>query len=234
MLLKLILLQLCAHLLADFIFQDQKMSDSKKSKTFSVTHLWHFFIVWGCAFFLALDVHFWFVAFIISVLHLAGDVLKTWLSKRFREKSFFFTDQAYHLLIIVSACWFYTETNVLNPWWDIPVKTIAIITAFILCTKPSNIIIQHLFLSFKIQTPDENGPDNEDISLPNAGKLIGIVERTLALALILIQQYSAVGLIIAAKSILRFKGTQKSEYVLVGTLLSFAMATLCGILINLI
>jgi hypothetical protein len=71
-------------------------------------------------------------------------------------------------------------------------------------------------------------------SLPNAGKLIGITERLLALALILLGQYEAVGLIIAAKSILRINATQKSEYVLVGTLLSFGIAVFTGIVINLI
>jgi hypothetical protein len=56
----------------------------------------------------------------------------------------------------------------------------------------------------------------------------------LALALIIVGQYEAVGLIIAAKSILRFNGTQKSEYVLIGTLLSFGIAASLGIFINLI
>jgi len=52
------------------------------------------------------------------------------------------------------------------------------------------------------------------------------------LALILLGQYEAVGLIIAAKSILRFNATKKSEYVLIGTLLSFGIAAFTGIVIN--
>lgn len=63
---------------------------------------------------------------------------------------------------------------------------------------------------------------------------VTIIKRLLALALILLGQYEAVGLIIAAKSILRFNATQKSEYVLVGTLLSFSIAAFTGIAINLI
>jgi len=234
MLLKLLLLQFCAHLLADFVFQNQKMSDGKKIKAFSLSHLGHFFIVWGCAYFLALDFNFLLVSFFIAILHLIGDVSKSWLSQKFIGKSFFFTDQVFHLLVIISACWFYIQTSGLNQWWYVSIKTVTVITGFILCAKPANIIILHLFMSFGIPTPDEKGTESEDISLPNAGKLIGIVERTLALSLILINQFAAVGLIIAAKSILRFKINQKSEYVLVGTLLSFAIATLCGILINMI
>ncbi len=68
-------------------------------------------------------------------------------------------------------------------------------------------------------------------SLPNAGKLIGIMERFLVLALILVGQFSAVGLILAAKSVLRFRSSVKNEYILVGTFLSFGIAVLIGILI---
>ena len=68
--------------------------------------------------------------------------------------------------------------------------------------------------------------------LENAGKVIGIVERFMALGLILAGQYGAVGLIIAAKSILRFNSPQKNEYILVGTLLSFGCAIIIGLLIN--
>lgn len=60
------------------------------------------------------------------------------------------------------------------------------------------------------------------------------MERFIVLALILVGQFSAVGLIIAAKSILRFRDNKKNEYVLVGTMLSFGIATILGILISLI
>ncbi len=65
----------------------------------------------------------------------------------------------------------------------------------------------------------------------NAGKLIGNIERILTLTLILFNQYEVVGFIIAAKSILRYKetDTSRTEYVLIGTLLSFGIAILLGI-----
>jgi hypothetical protein len=69
--------------------------------------------------------------------------------------------------------------------------------------------------------------------LLNAGKLIGNIERLLTLTLLLLEQFEAVGFIIAGKSILRYEGTKtaKTEYVLIGTLLSFGIAILIGILI---
>jgi hypothetical protein len=90
-----------------------------------------------------------------------------------------------------------------------------------------------LLEAFSIKVIMDNQNNDDDKGLPNAGKLIGITERFLSLALILLGQYEAVGLIIAAKSILRFNTTYKSEYVLVGTLLSFAIAAFTGIVINL-
>ena len=57
----------------------------------------------------------------------------------------------------------------------------------------------------------------------------------LTLVFVLLGQYEAVGFIIAAKSLLRFaEGDKaKSEYVLIGTLLSFSMAIFVGVAIKL-
>lgn len=234
MLPKLILLQFSAHLLADFVFQDQQMSDGKSKKIFTSYHIVHFFIVGGLSLVFAMNFGFWLAALSIASLHLLTDILKSWLTIRAKGKGFFFADQFIHLVIILIITWLYTEWAIWIPWFEVPVKTVALIAGFILCTRPSNILIRHLFVAFDIQTPGESTAHAEDISLPNAGKLIGIVERLLALSLILLGQYEAVGLVLAAKSILRFSGPQKSEYVLVGTLLSFGIAAFCGFLINLL
>lgn len=65
-------------------------------------------------------------------------------------------------------------------------------------------------------------------SLPNAGRLIGQLERAIIFLLILVQQPAGVGFLIAAKSVLRFdtaaQGQKASEYVIIGTLASFAWA----------
>jgi hypothetical protein len=97
--------------------------------------------------------------------------------------------------------------------------------------KPSNIIIKEVFNVYNISISVE---DNEE--LLNAGKLIGNIERVLTLTLVLLNQYEIVGFIFAAKSILRFKDTDTSrtEYVLIGTLLSFGIAILLGIGLKLI
>lgn len=51
------------------------------------------------------------------------------------------------------------------------------------------------------------------------------------MVLVMLHQYTAIGFIIAAKSILRYNEskTGKTEYVLIGTLLSFSIALMIGI-----
>jgi hypothetical protein len=83
-----------------------------------------------------------------------------------------------------------------------------------------------------IEAEDEIG------SLNDAGKYIGMLERFLVLTFILSGNPSAIGMLIAAKSILRFndlKGEaskKMSEYVLIGTLLSFSLCIITGLIVN--
>ena len=72
-----------------------------------------------------------------------------------------------------------------------------------------------------------------DTNLVKAGKTIGILERWLFLFFVLINQYAAIGFIIAAKAVARFKnddaqGKEFTEYSLIGTLYSTFFAVLTG------
>ncbi len=66
--------------------------------------------------------------------------------------------------------------------------------------------------------------DNKE-NIESAGFKIGLYERTIIFTLVLIGQYEAIGFLITGKSILRFgdKDKSHSEYVLVGTMLSYAL-----------
>ncbi|MFW6370401.1 MAG: DUF3307 domain-containing protein [Bacteroidota bacterium] len=241
---KLIVLQFIAHLLADFVFQPQRWCDRKEEKLISRYHWYHTIIVFVLSYLLSLDPCFWPAALALTALHFLVDILKSTLLLKYPGRNFFFLDQFIHILIFIGISIGYATWFGINFLIDVKLETIAIVAGFIFCTKPANILVKYIFIAFSIPSPlDVIQPSEADrqeqkkaieTSLPNAGRLIGIVERLLALALILGGQYSAVGLIIAAKSILRFNDTQKTEYVLVGTLLSFGIAILTGILIQLI
>jgi len=64
------------------------------------------------------------------------------------------------------------------------------------------------------------------------GLVIGVLERALALTLVLTNQFSALGLILAAKALARFRAMDDrdfAEYVLIGTLTSLLLALLVGL-----
>jgi len=64
------------------------------------------------------------------------------------------------------------------------------------------------------------------------GLVIGVLERTLALTLVLASQFSALGLILAAKAIVRYQALDDrdfAEYVLIGTLTSILIALFVGL-----
>ena len=232
----LLILQLIAHILADFMLQGQRWAEKKASGTFTRHHLWHTFIVFATAYLFSFDPGFWKAALVIAVIHLGQDMLKSLLKLK-TDRNYFFTDQLIHLVVltaITSGYYFYFGHTL--PF-EVSLSVLAAIASLIICLKPANIIIKNILDVFDIEAPTEpyktTGRREEDTKgLPNAGKLIGIVERLLAFVLILFGQYSAVGLIIAAKSILRFRDTKQSEYVLTGTLLSFGIAIFLGLIVS--
>ena len=82
-------------------------------------------------------------------------------------------------------------------------------------------------------TPDTESVD-DTASLQSAGQYIGIVERILVFIFMLSNEWQAVGFLLAAKSVFRFgnlqeaKDRQLTEYILIGTLISFGVAVLTG------
>lgn len=72
-------------------------------------------------------------------------------------------------------------------------------------------------------------PRRLDVHEYNAGRFIGVLERLLVYAFVLQGQYTAIGLILAAKGFARFREMDErdfAEYVLIGTLMSMASAVL--------
>lgn len=230
MMCKLLILQLLAHLVSDFYLQTEKSCKSKADNAFKSRHLYiHALITFACAWLFSLSVGFWWAALLIAALHLIIDGLKS-VCKNL--KGAFFIDQLLHLAVIVAVVALFNKGVISLPIWLPETKVLLWIVAFAFCLRPANFIIQNIFKEAKITIPD-NGKEQ---SLPNAGRVIGNVERMLTLVFVMLGQYEAIGFLLAAKSLLRFRETDtvKSEYVLVGTLLSFGIAILSGVAVVLI
>ncbi len=77
--------------------------------------------------------------------------------------------------------------------------------------------------------------DKIDESLVNAGKYIGILERLFVFPFVIIGSWEGTGFLLAAKSVFHFgdlkesKDRKLTEYILIGTLLSFGVAIATGL-----
>lgn len=230
---ELLLLQLIAHLCLDYFFQTDKLAKQKNTIGFKSPFLyWHALACFALAWLFSLHLGFVLAAAIIAVTHFLLDGFKRHLNNsKYFGRYAFFIDQAIHLAIIAIVVTLFNKWHGINPSISVTLsfKYLLIIAGYLVCLKPANIFIKEVFKSTEIQVSSDN-------EMPNAGKVIGVLERILTLTLILVSQYSAVGFLIAAKSILRYGNneTLKTEYVLIGTLLSFGIAVIVGIIINLL
>lgn len=69
------------------------------------------------------------------------------------------------------------------------------------------------------------------------GRAIGVLERALAVTLVLLGEYGALGLIVAAKALARFRALDDrefAEYFLIGTLASLLLGVLGGVAVRLL
>ena len=226
--LELFLCLLLAHLVADFVFQTRVSCKSKAENHWrSVYHYAHSVIVFALAWLVTLNVRFWWCALIIGFTHFAIDM---WKSYRKDDIRWFVVDQALHMLVLAGVAWLWCSMNEWDMPFGVPIKYVALIIAIIVCWKPANIFIKLVLKRYSVNMPEEK-PD-----CFNAGALIGNLERWLIMVFVILQHYEAIGLLVAAKSIIRFgdKETTKTEYVLAGTLMSIFIAVLAGVLVTIV
>lgn len=224
---KLLIFQLIGHLLSDYFFQSDKNAKEKNENGFKSTFiLKHALITFLCSWILSFDINFVFCSLGITITHYLIDGLKNTLNI---SKYSFFIDQILHIMFIILFVFLFEKYFINHKIIDIniEIKWVFIIFSYLLCLKPANIMIKEIMKISNIKLPTNNNTE-----LENAGKLIGSLERILVLTLVLLNQFEAIGFLIAAKSILRYKenDTTKTEYVLIGTMASFAIAIVLGIM----
>lgn len=225
------LLQLLwAHLLTDFILQPVSWVKQRNQKHFASPQLYFHAGITGLVAWLMIGWPFWHVALFIAITHLLID---GWKSYQPETAAYFIADQAMHVLVI-TGCWYVTFGN----WQEIRAGWVSLtacfrcwqlLTAFTFLTFPSGIIIGQFTQKWRDRVSDGE-------SLGNAGKWIGITERIIVWLLVLQGQFSAIGLLVTAKGIIRFnekdRQEAKTEYLVIGTLLSIGFAIVAGLLVK--
>lgn len=107
----------------------------------------------------------------------------------------------------------------------------AVLFGFLMALNESNIAIRAILEKLDL-SPLSNDHHEIDDKQFRTGRVIGLLERIFVFFFILLNQYTAIGFIIAAKGIVRYPDFGKksfNEYILIGTLLSvlFAMLFAC-------
>lgn len=221
-----------AHLVGDFLLQPTTwVKDKKKKKIKSKSLYYHV----GLHFLLLLittqfDSNYFLGILFVALSHFGIDCTKLYFEKNKTEKRWFFADQLLHLLVIaiVVYCYFPYQIPISNLYSQ---ENLALITALVLVTYVSAIVLKVLLSKWSeqlIKTDDTN----------NAGKYIGILERLFIFFFVVMNFWEGIGFLLAAKSIFRFgdlkesKDVRLTEYILIGTLLSFGLGILCAMLYN--
>lgn len=229
-----------AHIIADFFLQTDKIAEGKRAS--NTSKLYYLLIHSGLnalmAYLLVAQWTLWQIPLVVLVTHFVIDYTKSRFSSE--KLSVFLIDQLAHLLVIIGL-WYgvadnssevstllYNIGNGFSDW-----RLWLILASYLLVMKPTSILLS---LFIHQWTPQ----DNDQSSLPNAGKWIGYLERILILTMMYLHCMEGIGFLLAAKSIFRFGELTKprevkiTEYVMIGTLSSFAIAILLGAIVLLL
>ena len=227
----LLLQLLLAHLLGDFLLQPNRWVKAKESRKAGAYQLYlHVLLHYVLTMLLVWDLGFWLWGLGIALSHLFIDIWKLYAQQQRNRRNYFFADQALHLLVLILAWIGYSQIP-----FDLSAvdrgQFFLIITTLVLLTKPLSITIKTLISTWTPYTERQQSD-----SLENAGKYIGYLERVLVFVFIVSNHWEAVGFLITAKSVFRFGDLKASrerkltEYVLIGTLLSFGAAICIALL----
>lgn len=165
----------------------------------------------------------------VFIVHLIIDTIKAY--PRPNIWTFIF-DQLLHFISLYLVFLYIINDFSLKPLLNFVFKdrNLTILFSVLLVTLPVGIFISKVLDSF-----------NKDLNLESlaySGLVIGIVERLLTFELVMLNQYEAIGFLIASKSFWFGSksefGKKERDYILVGNLLSFSTAIIVGIITKMV
>ncbi len=207
---------LCAHVAADFVLQTGYIAAQKHRPPVLLLHAAIVLLTAQAA---LGRVDLWELP-ALALLHAATD----WLKSRLRDPGLaaFLADQGAHIAALAALAALRPTLWAGGLWSGVDwlPGLMAAFAGAILTTRAGGFAVGMLMRPWSdVELPT---------GLPNGGLLIGHLERGLIFVLVMVGQPAGIGFLIAAKSVLRFETTSKDqragEYVIIGTLASFAWA----------
>jgi hypothetical protein len=244
-----------AHFLVDYVLQTDEEARKKEVPRILLKHA---FLMAALCYLLSGFWSGWHIPVIIFLSHGIIDYVKGWSVKRKAKAcgdeeipvrwsmAAHLLDQAAHMAVILLLA-VYT-VPVTFYWVDLfginYLKLMLIITGAVIGIRAGGILIGAYakpFLDELRQIEKELNPGQPAgwIGFKDGGKVIGQLERGLILLFVLMDQVSAIGFLIAAKSVFRLGEIRErrhgmmAEYIIIGTLMSFGWGLLIAYLTKL-
>ncbi|MFC3197881.1 DUF3307 domain-containing protein [Parapedobacter deserti] len=233
---------LLAHILGDFCFQPDNWVADKRLHRYKSSRLYIHIAVHAAvlAVLLSFDIAYWAGFLLILSTHYLIDLAKLYVENSKHAVRYFLLDQALHITVLIGVTHHYAPFDAAFAV-SISASHWLLITALALAIFVPAVLIKMLIAQWRPQTEETDQAKRDSLfrkdeeSLIRAGRFIGILERLFVFIFVIIDHWEAVGFLLAAKSIFRFgdlrqgKDRKLTEYVLIGTLLSFGSAILIGL-----
>lgn len=231
------LIYLLGHILGDYYFQNEQLAELKnKEMDKLMQHSCIYLITYIVVILPIFSPKILLSAIVISIIHAGVDLGKCLYIKYFPKsnlsvRKLYIFDQVIHLACLAIVAYVMTVNKtpinvilVLNNIFSVinigEIKILSWLIMVLFIFKPANITIKQLLSTYK---PNEN-TDKAQQNDRRTGAFIGSLERLIILIFLSMNQFSAIGLVLTAKSVARYNKIVEdkdfAEYYLLGTLLS--------------
>ncbi len=238
----MIYILLTAHFLAEFSFQPAGLARGKRENfRFLAVHSAIYAGVFLTPLFLLVKFRYAFPAFIlIVILHILLDWGRTLLEGKCEDRhsrfALFLADQVLHISVISIVCFFFrlwehtgfVYGNLMK--WNHFEEFVIYFLIFVIIWDPASVFVKNLFLYLENSNTGITAEEE-----PQIGRIIGKLERLIISILILCDQFGAVGFVLTAKSIARFRQLEDKNFAekyLVGTLTSTVIAFITTLVLS--
>jgi len=228
---------LIGHFVADFLTQPKRMIRAKETQRWKSASLYIHAGVYTMIIFVASAA--WRQApWLLPCLFITHVLIDGWKSSRPNKSFAFIVDQIAHLAILIAIFFLLAPStiegtkSILAKLWISP-RVLCIALAYLVVLWPFGRLINVLTMPFRQQLDDVTSR-----GLESAGLWIGCLERAFLLSFILFDYLPGAALLLGLKSLFRFgeirdsKNRKETEYILIGTMLSFGFTIVVGILIK--
>ena len=217
---------LFVHFTADYILQTDLLVKGKEKFGLRSWHVWLHVCMHGLL--VHLVVQSWLITGVTLVSHAVIDALKVSVKEPNKTRIWFFIDQLLHLLVVAALVLLVAEPaeSWLPVWFE---SNLVLLTAVVILTKPAKYLIG-IFISCWVPSGSSDGR-----AIRGNGAYVGVSERLLIFTLIVIGMWPIALLLMAGKLsfyLVTKKGLESRfelKYNLLGSLLSFSVATLCAL-----